>query len=607
MRHFLLIAGLLGGAVSAAAQPTPEPTEEDSRFEESLIVTASLGDESADRITASVEIIDREEIASRQATTVVELLRTVPGLTVMRSGSAGKVSSLFSRGTESDHTLALWNGLELNNPFFGGFDWSFLPTEGVQRIEIVRGPFSAVYGSEALGGVVQVLSGGRSGGALGLELGERGYERLGLDAGFGTDRAQFDVTGHVRRGDGEVENDFFDSEELALSARWSVIEGMTVSLLARMHESDNGIPFSGGRPSPERRLSWSERQFAVPVSAHLGRWEIDGRLARVSYTTAFTDPADEFGFTGYDTDSEADRVRASAVRHFATSSRLAFGAEVEALEVDDRSVFGTNLEGASQETTSSFFEVAHDLGRVRVDVGARYDDNDAFGSRLTPRVGVLVPLSERTTFRASWGEGFRAPSIGELFYPFSGNTNLEPEESESWELGIESRRESWSFGATGFDTRIENLIDFDFLTFTNRNVGRASSRGVELWGRYSSRLLSITANATLIDTEDLDSGEALLRRPDESASMVLVSGPGDWDLSFTATFVGERADVDAVTFGRVELDSHLLFDVAGRFEGWRRFQPYARIENVTDESYQEVAGFPAPGQQLILGLSMIWE
>jgi vitamin B12 transporter len=607
MRNLLLIAGLLGGAVAAVAQPAPEPTDPDSRFEESLIVTASLDDESAERVTASVEVIDAEEITSRQATSVVELLRTVPGFTVMRSGSPGKVSSVFSRGVESDHTLALWNGIELNNPFFGGFDWSFLPIEGVRKIEIVRGPFSALYGSEALGGVVQVLSGGDSGGSLRVEAGERGYERMGLDAGFGSGTTRLDLTGHLRRGDGDAENDFFDSEELALRARWAPGDTITVSLVARAHESENGIPFSGGRPSPEREISWSERQIAVPLEVRRGKWELDSRISRVSYTTAFADPEDELGFTGYDTDSESERARVSAVRRFSSSSWIALGAEVERVEVDDRSVFGTNLDGVSQKTESSFFEVAHDLGRVRIDLGARYDDNDSFGSRLTPRIGLLVPVSERTRVRASWGEGFRAPSIGELFYPFSGNVDLEPEESESWEIGAESGYGKWTFGATAFDTQIRNLIDFDFLTFTNRNIGRASSRGVELWSRYSTSSLSIAANLTLLDTEDLDTGASLLRRPDESASLVLIAGPGDWDLSATATFVGRRADVDAVTFSRVELGSHSRLDLAGRFEAWRRLQPYARVENVTDERYEEVAGFPAPRQQLILGLVLIWE
>jgi vitamin B12 transporter len=607
MRKLLVSAVLLGGAMAATVQAQPDPTDSEPRIEETLIVSASLEDEPASRLAASVDVIEREEILARQATTVAELLRTVPGLTMMRSGSPGKVTSLFSRGTESDHTLALWNGIELNNPFFGGFDWAFLPTDGVSRIEIVRGPFSAIHGSDALGGVIQVLTGERSGGSVRVEAGEKGYSRVGLDAGLNTGSVQIDVAASLRRGDGEVENDFFDSEELAMSARWSASESLTVALVARGHDSENGIPFSGGVPSPDRRISWSERQVAVPVTYQHGLWEFDGRLSNVSYSTSFRDPEDAYGFIGYETDSEAGRLRLSAARHFGEASWIAFGGEAERLKVDDRSVFGINLDGAEQETSSVFTQASHDLGRVRVELGLRYDDNDAYGSRTTPKIGIVVPFGKRTRARASWGEGFRAPSIGELFYPFSGNADLEPEESESWELGLEHEIGQWIGGATLFDNEIVNLIDFDFATYTNRNVGRAASRGVEIWSRYTGRLMTLAANATFLETEDLKTGEALLRRPDESASLVATTRLGSWDLSFSGTYVGARSDVDAVSFQRTELGSHLLLDIAGRLERWVRFQPFARIENVANEEYEEVAGYPAPRRRLVAGFASGWK
>jgi vitamin B12 transporter len=606
MRKRLVFAVLLGGAAAVSAQTHSQPLDSDPRFEETLIVSAGLEEESASRLAASVDVIGEDEILARQTTNVADLLRTVPGLTIVRSGSPGKVTSLFSRGSESDHTLALWNGIELNNPFFGGFDWAFLPTDGVRRVEIVRGPFSAVHGSDALGGVVQVLTGDRNGGSVRIESGEKGYSRVGLDAGLSGESVQVDVAGSLRRGDGEIENDFFDSEEVALSARWSATESLAVSFVARVHESENGIPFSGGVPSSGRQISWSERQLAVPVSYQHGLWDFDGRLSQVSYTTSFRDPEDAFGFTGYDTDSQSERLLVSAARHFADASWIAFGGEVERLEVDDRSVFGTNLDGARQKTESVFAQVTHDLGRMRLDLGVRHDDNDAFGSRTTPKIGLLLSFGKGTKFRASWGEGFRAPSIGELFYPFSGNADLEPEESESWEVGIEQEIGDWKVGATVFDTEFLNLVDFDFVTFTNRNVGSALSQGLEIWSRYSGRLLTIAANATVLETEDLETGESLLRRPDQSASLVIASSPEPWNLSFTASFVGQRRDVDAMTFQRTELDSHLRLDVSGRFERWDRFQPYARVENLADEKYQEVAGYPAPGRRVIAGFASSW-
>jgi vitamin B12 transporter len=251
--------------------------------------------------------------------------------------------------------------------------------------------------------------------------------------------------------------------------------------------------------------------------------------------------------------------------------------------------------------------VAHGLGPLRIDLGVRHDDNDAFGERTTPKVGLLLPLGDASRVRASWGEGFRAPSIGELFYPFSGNAELEPEESESWELGVEYEAGAWKAGVTRFDNEFVNLIDFDFATFTNRNVGRAASRGFELWSRYTGSLFSISTNATILETEDLATGEALLRRPRETASLVLIAGSGPWVVSFSAAFVGDRFDVDPVSLERIELGSHLGFDLGARLEKWSRAKPFARIENLADREFQEVAGYPAPGRRVIAGLLSSWQ
>ncbi|MDH3255083.1 MAG: TonB-dependent receptor, partial [Acidobacteriota bacterium] len=374
----------------------------------------------------------------------------------------------------------------------------------------------------------------------------------------------------------------------------------------RGNRSDNGIPFSGGLPSPQRTISWHERQMAMPFSFHRDTWEMDAQLSRVGYDSMFIDPEDAFGFTESRTESESRRARASATRHFGESSWLAFGGELERLEVDDRSVFGANLEAAGQTTRSLFAQLAHDIGTVRVDLGVRHDDNDAFGSRTTPRLGFLMAVSADTRLRASWGQGFRAPSIGELFYPFSGNVELQPEESESVEVAIEHEAGKWQLGAAAFENRVRNLIDFDFVSFSNRNVGRARSRGVEAWSRYAGRLLTAVATATVLTAEDRATGEALLRRPEESASLIATVAPGPWVLNLSTIYVGERPDVDPSTFSRIDVGSHLRVDVAARFGKWARFEPYARIENLGDRRYEAVAGFPASGRRWVGGCSLNW-
>jgi vitamin B12 transporter len=599
MRRILMSLGILGGVVPVLAQNSQPPI-----FGEAIVVTASLESGSEKELPASVSVVDVREIAARQETEVAGVLATLPGVTVARSGSPGQVTSLFTRGTESDHTLVLWNGVELNNPYFGGFNWAFLPTEGVDRVEVVRGPFSSLYGGDAVGGAVQILSAATPGASLQVEAGEGSYRRGEVTAAGELGKARFDVAGHLRRGHGQVDNDFYDGESLMARVEWALRPGMTLGVLARGAEADTGIPFNSGQPSPQRTITWEETQIALPFRAEVGSWEVQAQLSRVTYDSAFRDPEDPFGFTASDTESESLRARSVATYHIHERSWLAFGSEWEEAEVDDRSVFGVALDGVSQSNAAVFGELFYSWGKLSVDAGLRHDDNDSFGAQTSPRFGTQLLLTPRTRLRASWGEAFRAPSLGELFYPLSGNPELQPETSESLEIGVQHQQGYWLMGLTAFETDLSNLIDFDFATFQNINVGRARSRGLEAEVNWSSERWALRWNATYLEAEDLESGEALLRRPEESSNLVLRYRHAPWSISVTGRYVGEREDVDPLTFERAVNDSFLHWDVAARWRSAGRLTPYARIENLTDEDYSEVLGYPAPGITLVAGLAV---
>ncbi len=604
MRRSLLWLALLGGAMPALAADQADAEREDKpTITESVLVTAALTEESADLLPVSAQVIERDEIEARQATSIADLLRTVPGLDIVRSGTAGKVTSLFTRGTESDQTLVLWNGLELNDPFFGGFDWGLLPTDGVERVEVIRGPFSALYGSDAVGGVVQVLTGAVAN-SLSIEAGENGYGRAALVGRVERERFGFDFAAHSRRGDGEVENDFYDSDDAMASARWAVGSGVEVGLTVRANESELGIPFAGGQRSPNRRTSWTESEAAIPFAVERGDWKIAGQLSKVSLESTFEDPDDAFGFTASEDRSTSERARVVVTRRLGEELWIAAGSEYERQEVDSASTFGVGLDGERQTTQAIFSQLFFTAGRWRLDLGLRADDHDAFGSAVTPRLGLGVAVSGRHRLHLAVAEGFRAPSIGELFFPLTGNPTLEPERSESLELG-------WVFSGTKVDgtvvafyTELEDLIDFDLLEFFTVNIGRARTEGVEVGLTVHGSTTELRANATYLHTENLDTGLALLRRPSWRGSVVVSWRPRDWVLSGTVLYTGKRADIDPIAFIRRDNASYERLDVAARYRGWPRWAPYARVENLTDEAYSEALGFPAPGIKLIGGVSL---
>ena len=271
------------GVTAPLAEQIPTPTH----LHEEIVVTATLESGAPRDLPVTVTTIDSREIRQRQANDVLRLLRTVPGLSISQSGSPGKVGSIFTRGAQSNQTLVLWNGLRLNDPYFGGFDWAFLPTDGVDRIEVVRGPASVMYGSDAIGGVVQVLSGRRDGGTARLEAGSNSYGRLGMTWGADLGRARIGVAGHARTGDGAAENDFYDGQEAMLDIDWALGSDTSIGLLARTGRSEIGIPVASGTPTPRRRQEAETFQIAVPFEA---RWP---QLAHVVRQIALPDLAAE--------------------------------------------------------------------------------------------------------------------------------------------------------------------------------------------------------------------------------------------------------------------------------------------------------------------------
>jgi vitamin B12 transporter len=223
---------------------------------------------------------------------------------------------------------------------------------------------------------------------------------------------------------------------------------------------------------------------------------------------------------------------------------------------------------------------------------------------VSPNVGLVLALPASVELFTRYAEGFRAPSLGELYFPFYGNPDLLPEQSASWELGLRHQGERWWASVAGFSTELDNLIETDPLTFTAVNVGRARIEGAEVEVGYRRGTVDVRANATWLDTEDRTTGENLLRRPDRSVNALLSWRPEPFIVTLTARWVGERDALDPLTFSRASNDAYWVADVGATWQASARWAPFGRIQNVSDESYEEVLGFPAPGRTLIAGIEV---
>jgi vitamin B12 transporter len=499
----------------------------------------------------------------------------------------------------------LVDGQRLNSPYFPGYDLSVLTTENVERIEIVRGPFSALYGSDAIGGVIQIFTRQPSAGLAGtasFDGGSSGQRDGSVFASYGA--GPFGLAGSfrdVRVGGDRVNSDWEERNGFArIEGRLG--DAARFALEGAIADSDLGVPGPVGGESPRARYGTREERIALPVSFRPAPGhDATVLVAEVLAEPRFDDPDSDF----------SSRTRARSVQTRISDAwtsgpnRLTGLFSWERGTVDDRSNFGVNLSG--QRTTiwgAGFEDTLRLSGGLTATAGVRYDRHSIFGGAWSPRA-TLSWLSPDALWkvRASGGGAFRAPTVGELYFPFSGNPDLKPERSRSWEIGVERYAGGGRVEASLFWNDYRDLIVYDFSRFENFNVGRARTRGVEVaWRGDLAKAVSFDVGYTYLDAKDLESGSELIRRPRHRAFLSASVRPlPALVVSPRAVFVGRRADKDPLTGDPVESPSYFRFDVFARY-ALGRFAPFARVENLTDRRYEEVAGYPAPRRRWSLGL-----
>lgn len=609
LSSILLIAVVTSSASAADQRPTPPAAAE------SIVVTASAIEEDPARTPAAVTILTSEDIEREKARDLATLMREVPGISISRSGTEGKQTSLFMRGGNSAHALVLWNGIEINNAYSGGFDWGQFSTAGIDRVEIVRGPWSAIYGSDAMAGVINVITSSPTDGyAASVELGERGLAGARFGGDWSSGNLVLDGAIDTRRDEGFHSNDDFEQLSALASLNWSGGRGFSAGVAARFNDFELGIPFNvsatGGEivPSLERRQAGRELQIAIPLRQRLGDFEWDLTLSRADRTDEFSDPADPFGYSFGITDSTVDRV-AVLTRTDTVVGTFVVGGEWELARVDDRSAFNGpgewNLEGRERESSAAFVEhrLSRAVGRVGIEIaaGVRHDEYDTFGSHVSPRIAAAVLIGPGK-LRTSWGEGFRAPSLTELYFPFSGNAALDPERSRTWEIGYDhSFSDSLTTGISFFDSDYDNLIVFDNATYAFANAGAADVRGVEVGLRWNVGPLYGAGSWTWLETERLATGRPLERRPKNSGSLSLGIRQGRFSSELSAIHSGDRLDVLPVfPYSLTGNEAWTTVDWTAEY-AFGSIRPYIRVENLLNEKYQEVLGFPSATRRALIG------
>jgi vitamin B12 transporter len=597
---FLML--LAGGCLAGPAQAQVPPVSEN------VVVSDSLSSETEPNISASVTVITREQIEKSGKTDVLELLREVPGVDVVQSGDAGKVTSVFLRGTNSTQTLVLIDGVRVNSPYFSGYDFSALSTQNVERIEVVRGPFSALYGSDAIGGVVSILRREPSAEPTAratAAAGNRGFHEETLFASAGVGSVGFSISGRDAHDAGQVQtvagtrvdNDGWRDRNGSADVEWTPGPGLRTGLRFERMFARSEIPSDSGAPTPHRFTDFAQTTWTLPVHAEISPANsLFGSLSDVELRPTAVDPDDTSGFFQSETHSRIRGARVVDTWKSSESNALSGTASYERSTVDSSGAFGPILQNRTTAIWGVGAEDAVSLlgGRLRAVVGIRFDRHSVFGSSTNPRVSLVGNLDPNTSVRASYGTAFRAPSIGELYYPFFGNPNLDPERSRSYEIGASRTAGAARFDVALFRNDIRDLIQYDVVRQTNANIGRARTEGIEVSASAPVlQTLRGRLSYTFLRAVDETTGEPLARRPRHRGSLDLLWSAGPWAASTTLLYVGRRTDFQSTfPFGTIEDPSTLRVDLHAEYR-IGAVSPFFTVENAADRRYEEASGFPA--------------
>ena len=630
---------------------------DDERVElEPIIVTATRLETPIDRLPVSVSVIEGEEIERQQIKDAFEILRDVPGFTIVQSGSRGGATSLFVRGGESDFNQVLIDGVRVNEPG-GAFDFSDLTTDGLDHIEIVRGPQSALYGSDAVTSVVQLFT-RRGDGPLSARLGFAGGEFETYEGGGGisggTERYGYSIDVGRIDTDGILDiNNRYGNTSVASRFDLSPIETLDLTTTVRYNDSRFETPsqIAGDRFPPLDPNQVSERKRLVvgprAVWDPFPWWRHALQLGYYHDDFAFDDPADagvDFGSVRNDTTQE--RLSADYNSSFFLPSlagitptvTLGGYGETESFEQDSLLLFpGFSLSERADETRDAgafYSQVILDWQeRVTLIAGFRLDQASTYGTEVNPRVGLSYRLpGTETKLRTSYGTGIKNPTFFENFGRTEigrGDEDLGPERSESWEVGFDQPLAVGDYraevSATYFSSDFEDLISFipqiDPNAVAFFNIQEAESQGVEVGLRIETPIgIGFGGSYTYLDTEVLEAGpsggtlfvegEPLLRRPRHSGAFTVDYTAGRWTASFNLTVKGDSIDLDfnADPGGRrVSLDGFAKADIAVAYRliekqlGMESLSITAKGQNVFDDDYEEVFGFSTAGANFLIG------
>jgi vitamin B12 transporter len=610
-------------AVAVDAQETkPETKKVDP-----VVVTATTVPTPAEQLGVSLNVITGEEFKTYHYSTVDDAFRSIPGVNVTQQGGYGKLSTLSIRGANANQVLILVDGVRVSSPTLGQTDLSDISPDLIDRIEVIRGGQSTLYGADAIGGVVNIIT-KKGAGPFSATVENMGgnhdtfQNRVSINGTYKI--FDYSLYGSHFESNGQFKNDNSNINAAGGRVGVSLPLDSTFSVTYRYNKNDTGVPVKSVFPPPQpivpiinpnAKQQTETTVLSVEAKTHpVDWWESRGRFGRYTNNQGFQDPVDpgfDFDFP-FRSQVDVERLEGEFLNSIIigpwSTSTVGIGYRNES--GDNKGVFHTQ-----QNVKWFLFEQQFRLfNRLFITGGTRIEDNSVFGSATTGQGSVLFVIKETgTRLRGSAGTGFRAPTFNDLFFPDFGNPNLQPERSQTWDVGIDQNlwqnriRLKVTYFATHFTEAITCCVVLPTAPFGGPvNAGKARSKGVETSAEVDLLPNLVASFAyTYTDTDNLTTRRPLARIPRNSGSAGLTWEPLRGLSVFVQVYAVSR---QFDSYGDVYNSGHTRVDAGGTYRllnqlGWlQRLELVARAQNILNESYAEVRGFPALGANFLVGL-----
>lgn len=581
-----------------------------------LTVTANRVETPTDRTISSVTVITADDIANQQVSSVQELLQASAGIQFVNSGGAGKVSSLFMRGTESDHTLILLDGIKINSVSDGGASLQLLPIEMIDRVEIVRGARTSLYGSDAIGGVIQIFTKKVKKGdpvhvfAVGkvsshnsqsLTAGVNGsYSTLtyGLSVKTAKTDGYNSCTGDSVNFAGcfteELDDDGYDNQSVSFNSSLKLSDSSTLS--ANFLRSKNDIEFDGAPPFSPNESDSSTQVYGLSLATKFSE------KFNTLVTVGSNENKNENKQSGtYFNNYDSSRDSLSVVSNYKVSENGSLTAGVD--YTNDKADNITNYTGPDRSNRGVFAEYSNSIGKVGFQVGVRNDDNELYGSKNTGNIGLSYDINSKLRLVGSFSTAFKAPTFDELYFPGFGVPSIEPEEAKVAEIGLRGKANWGNWSTTLFQNKIDNLIVYKSDFSSAGNIDKAEIRGIEAIVNSKVMGWDVNTSLTLLKAEDKSGGfnqdKKLARRPDKSLRINLNKDFGKF--AFGSNLIAEDHRFDNASNTR-KISGYATLDLLASYKLSKNVKLQAKVGNVFDKEYETISFYPQDGRNALFSL-----